>query len=509
MKLLKKFFSKICIFAIALFLQVGLVLATALYFESYLFAFQVASIVLAVLIFLSVVNKKESPEFKLPWLVLILLFPVFGTIIYIMFANSKISPRQFKIMVEAACRCKKFVEITPRENEEIRRVTGEYYGVETYLRKNAYSRGYLDNRVVYFSSGEKFFADLITELERAEKFIFMEYFIVDHGKLWDRIHELLIRKAAAGVEVRLMYDDIGTLGLLKFNYFKRLKKEGINCLKFNPFRPVVTGVHNNRDHRKITVIDGRVAYTGGANIGDEYANEAGKLGYWKDSAVKVCGSAVRAFTVMFLELFDATAKSFSDYEKYLGATFEKYEDGGCVHPFGAGPKPFYKELVGENNYMNIINSAKNYLFISSPYLIPDYNLITALRNAAFRGVDVRIVTPHKPDKRIIFNMTRSNYKYLLQAGVKIYEYTPGFIHAKGMIADGEIACVGTINLDYRSLVHHYECGAVLYKTPCIADIRADFDKIFGVSEEITPEKCKMGFFASLINAVLNLFSPML
>ena len=327
--------------------------------------------------------------------------------------------------------------------------------------------------------------------------------------MWDGIHEILKQKAAAGVEVRVMYDDIGCAGLLPGSYYKKLKKEGIDCVKFNPFRPVVSGIHNNRDHRKITVIDGKVGYTGGVNLADEYINETSRFGHWKDTALKIQGSAVSNLTVLFLQLFDAMRKSFSDFEKYLGTDYESFDEDGYIHPFGDGPKPFYSELVGSNNFINIINSAEKYVWISTPYLIPDYNLLSALRSAAYRGVDVRIITPGIPDKKIIFNMTRSNYKYLLQAGVKIYEYSPGFIHAKEMLADGVTAFVGTVNLDYRSLVHHYECGAVLYKTPCISEIEEGFEETLQASREITDDNFKMNFFASLLNGILDLFSPML
>lgn len=509
MKFLKLLFSKIFISFLALAIQLAVFFTVLFVFEQYVVWLQIASYVLGLLIIFGIIGKKEPPEFKTPWLVIILVLPFFGLVIYSMFANSKMSTSQYKKMVDVACRCKKFSELTPAENDGILSEIEDCTGIENYLRRNAFSRGHLNNRVDYFKSGEEFYADLLEELEKAEKFIFMEYFIIDRGKMWDGVHEILKRKAAEGVEVRFMYDDIGSAGLVRGSYYKKLRKEGINCIKFNPFRPVLSGIHNNRDHRKITVIDGKVAYTGGMNLADEYINEKVRFGHWKDTAVKVRGSAVGNFTAMFLQLFDSSKKGFSDYGRYLDIEYESFEDGGYIHPFGDGPRPFYTELVGSNNYINIINSAKDYVYVSTPYLIPDYNLVSALRNAAFRGVDVRIITPHIPDKKMVFNMTRSNYKYLFESGVRIYEYTPGFIHAKGMVADGTTAFVGTVNLDYRSLVHHYECGAVMYKTPCIADIKADFDETLAVSQEITPGNFKMSFFASFLNAVLNLFSPML
>ena len=509
MRILKLLFSKIFISALALLIQIAFVVLILLFYEVYFAYFQIFSAALSLLIVFGIIGKKESPEFKAPWLVIILVLPFFGTVIYCMFANSKMSTKQYRHMVEIVCRCKKYSELTVSENNEIYKTLGEFSGIENYLRKNSYSRGHLNNKVEYFRSGEKFYADLLSELDKDEKFIFMEYFIISYGKMWDGIHDILVRKVFEGVEVRVMYDDIGCAGHISGNYFKKLKKEGINCIKFNPFRPVISGIHNNRDHRKITVIDGRVAYTGGVNLGDEYINEKHPFGHWKDTAIKVQGSAVCNFTQMFLQMFDTSSNQFSDYDRYLDIEYEKFDEGGYIHPFGDGPKPIYPELIGANNFINMINCAKNYVWVTTPYLIPDYNLTSALRNAAFRGVDVRIIVPHIPDKKIIFNMTRSNYKFLLEAGVKIYEYTPGFIHAKGMVCDGKSAFVGTINLDYRSLVHHYECGAVMYGNPCIADIKADFDETLSLSSEVTTQNFKFGFIPSLINAVLNLFSPML
>lgn len=493
---------------LALLIQLSAIALTVLFFNKYFFTFQILEAVVGILIFLHVINKNESPEFKLPWLAILLIFPLFGTAVYVLFANSKMPLKQFGRMVDAACRCNGYMRLTPESNAEILGFLADYSGIECYLRKASFSRGYLHNRTKYFPSGEEFYKDLLAGLEKAERFIFMEYFIIDCGKMWEGISEILARKAAAGVEVRVMYDDIGSAGRLGAFYYKKLRKAGINCVKFNPFRPVVSGIHNNRDHRKITVIDGKCAYTGGVNIADEYINEKKRFGHWKDTALRVEGEAVKNFTAMFLETFDAASKRVSDYKKYLDLDYEKFE-GGYVHPFGDGPKPFYKELVGSNTIINILSAAKKYVYITTPYLIPDYNLISALRAAAMRGVDVKIITPHIPDKKIVFHMTRSNYRYLMQSGVKIYEYTPGFIHAKSAVADGVLAMVGTINLDYRSFVHHYECGAVLYKEPCIRDIVADFERTISVSREMREGTYKMSAFASLVNAVLKLFSPML
>lgn len=506
MKILKLLFSKILVVVLLLVVQVALIFVATFILELFPL-FQLISVIVALGIFFSIVNRKENPEFKIPWLVLLFLLPFFTIMIYLLFARSKMSKKDAARIRSIAEQTQKYTD--KAKTDDVSAALGGNSGIESYLAKTSYMHGHLDNRVTYYKLGEEFWAALLDELEKAEKYIFMEYFIVHHGKMWNSIHDVLVRKAKQGVEVRLMYDDIGTVGMLKSGYYKKLRKEGINCYKFNTFRPVVSGVHNNRDHRKITVIDGKVGFTGGVNLGDEYINENKRLGHWKDTAIKIEGSAVDNLLALFLQLFDMTAKTESDYAKYFLTEHEKFEDGGYIHPFGDGPKPFYEEQVGENNYINLINAARRYAYITTPYLILDYNLTTALRNAAFRGVDVRIITPHIPDKKMILNMTRSNYTQLLKAGVKVYEYTPGFIHAKMLVADDELAFVGTINLDYRSLVHHYECGAVLYKAPCIKQIKEDVDQTISVSQEVTLQNFKMGKIASVTNALLNMFSPML
>lgn len=506
MKILKLIFSKLLIIVLLFLAQIALIF-TAVYFLEYFPVFQLISLIISILIFFAIVNKKEPPEFKIPWLVLLAIMPFFTIMLYILFANNKMQKRRSKRLQAIQAKIKNCMA---ENSGDPSKILGDEIGICNYLEKTSYLPGHTDNRVSYFKVGEEFWNDLLIELNKAKKFIFMEYFIVHEGVMFDEIHKVLAKKAKEGVEVRLMYDDIGSVGAVKHGFCKRLKKEGINCRKFNPFRPIVSGIYNNRDHRKITVIDGKVGYTGGVNLGDEYINKKQRCGHWKDTAIKVEGSAVSNFTEMFLEMFDMNAKIVcDDYSKYFVKNPQKFENGGYVHPFGDGPKPFYVEQVGENNYINLINCAKKYCYITTPYLIPDYNLITALRNAAIRGVDVRIITPHIPDKKIILNITRSNYSVLLNAGVKIFEYTPGFIHAKMLLADDVLALVGTINLDYRSLVHHYECGAVMYKTACIEDIKSDFTEILTVSQQITNENFKMSKISRLINAILSIFSPLL
>lgn len=504
MKIFKLLFSKILVVVLLLLMQLALIFVTAVVLEVFTL-FRLISVIIGLTVFFTIVNKKECPEFKIPWLVLLFILPFFTVILYLLFANPKMPKKDYLRLQTIHAKTKKYTD----NKSDTRPVMQENYGIEKYLNNNAFLYGHTNNKVTYYKVGEDFWQDLLVELNKAEKYIFMEYFIIDHGKMWDSVHEILKRKVTEGVEVRLMYDDIGTAGKLNGGYYKTLRKEGINCYKFNTFRPVVSGIHNNRDHRKITVIDGKVGFTGGVNIGDEYINENKRLGHWKDTAIKIEGSAVDNLLAMFLQVYDMNGKISEDYEKYFLSEHERFEEEGCVIPFGDGPKPFYNEQIGENNYVNMINSAKHYCYITTPYLILDYNVTTALRNAAFRGVDVRIITPHIPDKKAVFTMTRSNYSYLLKAGVKIYEYTPGFVHAKMLVCDDELAFVGTINFDYRSFVHHFECGAVLCKTPCIKEIKLDFEQIFDLSQEVTLSNFKMGKLASLTNALLNMFSPMI
>lgn len=504
MKFFKLLFSKILVVVILFLAQVALIFAAVRLLQIFPL-FHLISVLVALAVFLHIVNKKEPPEFKIPWLVLLFLLPFFTIMVYLLFANPKMTKKECARLKSIQAETDKHLSPDPG----CAAVLGDNSGIENYLSEIGSLHGHTGNRVTYFKVGEDFWQDLLAELARAEKYIFMEYFIVHSGKMWNAIEEILLRKVKEGVEVRLMYDDIGSMCTTKRGFCKKMRKAGVDCRKFNPFRPVVSGVHNNRDHRKITVIDGKIGYTGGVNLGDEYINADHRLGHWKDTAIKIEGSAVDNLLALYLQLFDMNAKKTAeDYGKYF-AEHQTFDCGGYIHPFGDGPKPFYTEQIGENNYINLINAAKRYCYITTPYLIPDYNLTAALRNAAFRGVDVRIVTPHIPDKKIVFNITRSNYPYLMKAGVKIYEYTPGFIHAKMLVADDELAFVGTINIDYRSLVHHYECGAVMCKTPCIADIKSDLDGIFSASQQISPQNFKMGKLARLTNAVLNMFSPML
>ena len=349
---------------------------------------------------------------------------------------------------------------------------------------------------------------MLEDLKKAEKFIFLEYYIIEEGLMWNSILKILEEKAAQGVEVKLLYDDIGCMATLSGDYTIQLRGRGIEAHKFNKVIPRLTVAYNNRDHRKIMIIDGQIAYTGGVNLADEYINHIERFGYWKDSGIRVDGSAVKAFTRLFLSTWYINRGEISDFDQYHLENQPRDGMGLCI-PYSSGPKPIYRAQVGKTVYQNLINQATDYVYITTPYLIADYDLTESIKNAALRGVDVRIVTPCIPDKKVIQLVTRGAYPDLLSAGVRIYEYSPGFLHSKQMLVDGEAATVGTINFDYRSLLHHYENAVLLYRTQSIIDIERDFEEIFKVSQEIYPHTIKTSWYQSLIKEIVQLFAPML
>ena len=456
---------------------------------------------------ISIVNRSMNPESKVTWL-LVAFVPIFGPLLYIMFGERRLSRKEIKQL-------KRLQTMVNREDnsQSLRRSLKENdksaYGVIKSLlsmdtNADVYDR--TDSR--FFSSGESMWRQMIEDLKKAEKFIFLEYYIVEEGLMWDSILEILEEKAAQGIEVKMLYDDIGCMATLPGDYTLQLRSRGIEVHKFNKVIPRLTVAYNNRDHRKILVIDGQVAYTGGINLADEYINHVERFGYWKDSGLRLDGPAVKAFTRLFLATWYINRGEVSDFDQYHLESQIKTGSGLCI-PYSSGPKPIYRAQVGKVVYQNLINQATDFVYITTPYLIIDYDLTESIKNAAMRGVDVRIVTPFIPDKQIIQLVTRGAYPDLLSMGVRIYEYTPGFLHSKQIIVDDEFAAVGTINFDYRSLVHHYENAVLLYKTQSIFDIKKDFEEIFSVSREIYPHTIKTSWYQSLIKEIVQLFAPML
>ena len=507
MKFLKLLFSRTILVALAILIELAFIVLSFRYFNNIL-TVQIISAILGFLAYLNLLNRQQSPELKMPWLVAFTIVPIFALVLYVTISNNRPSRKQRKMIAKIN---KKKIEYTSQSNNDTQQVEDyltENCVIREYLINTTHMSGTLGNNLKYFDLGEKYFDSLLEDLRMAKNYIFLEYFIIDNGYMWNQIHEILVQKAKEGVEVRVLYDDIGTAGKIRSNFHKKLRKEGIQCYKFNPFVPVVSGIHNNRDHRKIAIIDGQVGYTGGINLADEYINRIHPFGHWKDTGIRIEGPAVKNLVLLFLEIYDISQNKFSDYDKYLNITYKEFENGGYVHPFGCGPTPYDVEQVGENNYINMIDSAQHSIYITTPYLIIDNNLTMALRNAALKGVDVRIITPHIPDKKIVFGMTRASYKYLMQAGVKIYEYSPGFIHSKQMLVDEKLAFIGTINLDYRSLVHHYECGAVVVDKDFANDMNKDFKQLFEVSEQQSFSNLKINKFTQFINSILAIFRPL-
>lgn len=455
----------------------------------------------------SIVNRSMTPESKVTWL-LVTFIPVVGPLIYLMFGERRLSRKEMKQL--RSMDSMKFREDNSYELRlDLKKKNKSAFGIVKSLLSMDHNADVYDGTASqYFALGEEMYVAILEDLKSAEKFIFLEYYIIEEGKMWNSILEILKEKAAQGVEIKLLYDDIGCMATLPGDYTETLRSFGINAHKFNKVIPRMTVAYNNRDHRKILVIDGQIGYTGGINMADEYINHIVRFGHWKDGGIRLDGRAVKALTRLFLMNWYINRGEITDFDKYHLEN-KAVEGEGLYIPYGSGPKPMYRTQVGKNVYQNIISQATDYVYITSPYLIIDYDLTENIKNAAMRGVDVRIVTPYITDKKLIQPITRGSYRELLDAGVRIYEYTPGFVHSKNVIADDELAVVGTINFDYRSLVHHYENAVLLYKVPALADIKADFENIFEVSTEVHDGIFKSTWYQNLLKEIVQLFAPML
>ncbi len=508
-RLFKSLFGRLTIVAIAILLQITVLLVVLLVASAVYFQLALVMSVLTLLTIVHIVNRDMNVDSKIPWIIFVCFVPLFGCICYMMFSKNHIPLWQRRLLKKIRFESLEAIASQHTRQSHYANVMKDHYGQSKYLYTSSGGVQHDLTDTMYFSSGETFWKSLLHDLKNAQKYIFMEYFIIERGKMWDSILEVLKKKVDEGVEVRVMYDDIGCISKLPSNYFKTLRKMGIKCQRFNPFRPIVSAVHNNRDHRKITVIDGIVGYTGGLNLADEYINHTHPFGYWKDTAVRLEGSAVSNLVVLFLQSWDVMAKTPEEFEDYVATSYPTYPDSGVVVPFGDGPRPLYNDLIAENAYLSIINQAKKYVWITTPYLIIDSQLKNALQSAVQRGVDVRIYTPGVPDKKLIFTVTRSHYKQLLKYGVKIYQYTPGFLHAKSIIADDSVGIVGTINLDYRSLIHHYECGVWMYRTRALSQLKADIIHIQEESQQQDDTTAKLNAVQRLVSAFIAVFTPLM
>ena len=494
---------------IIMLLELFLVFAAFFYFNqlvpNWLSALVIVSLYIGTI--LAIVNRNMPPESKVTWL-LFAVVPVFGFLLYLMIGERRLSKKEIQQLQKMDSM--KFREDNSYDlRVELKQENKSAFGIVKSLLSMDHNADVYDGTASqYFPLGEKMFEAMLDDLRSAKKFIFLEFYIIDPGVMWNRILEILVDKVQQGVEVKLLYDDIGCMATLSGDYTKRLRKMGIDAHKFNKVIPRMTVAYNNRDHRKILVVDGQVGYTGGINLADEYINHIVRFGHWKDGGVRLEGRAVKALTRLFLMNWYINRGEITDFDRYHFDS-QRVEGKGLYIPYGSGPKPIYKEQVGKAVYQNIINQAIDYVYITTPYLIIDYDLTEDIKNAAMRGVDVRIVTPFIPDKKLIQIVTRGAYPDLLEAGVKIYEYTPGFIHSKNVISDDELAVVGTINFDYRSLVHHYENAVLMYQTETIADIKQDFEDLFDVSKEISLETLQNSWYQRLLKEIMQLFAPLL
>ena len=468
-----------------------------------------ASYLAGIFIIILLVKRDETASYKMVWMIVIVALPIGGAILYLIFGNNLTSRRMATHVKEHAVVAKLLDSdaIPPHVQLKDNHKMG---GIIEYIRHASSYHPYENTDITYYPMGELMFEDMLAELAKAEKFIFMEYFIISNkSKMWNMLLEVLIQKANEGVDVRLIFDDIGSLGLFNAAYASYLRSQNIKVMRFNPIVPFISPFMNNRNHRKIMVIDGHTGFNGGINIDDQYINLNDFLGTWKDTGVRLKGEAVWSFTLMFIETWNTFSKKenvrITDHVMYK-VPGNNYTGSGIVLPYG--DTPLGSERLGENIYIDILSKAQRYVYIFSPYLIISEKMIYALQMAAKRGVDVRIVTPGTPDKWIVHRLTRSYYRYLLKAGVKIYEYTPGFLHAKSFVCDDDIAVVGSINLDYRSLYLHFECATLLYKSGVIMDIKEDALKTIDASEEILLGKGRL-FFHELFDAVLHLFAPLM
>ena len=493
--------------AFGVVLQVYWIVTFAIKLNSYYAVLSTATSFVALILVFRIYGETYNSAYKMSWIVLILAFPILGVCLFVLFGNEGSTAMIRHHLANIDTQTDKLLNQKPDVLEHLKK-DRRIYNQSWYLWKKAGFPVYQNTDVRFYKDTCEALEAQKEELKKAEKFIFMEYHAIQDSTAWAGIEAILKEKAASGVDVRVFYDDMGSIGFLSKPFVKRLQSEGIRCKVFNPVMPVLNVFMNNRDHRKITVIDGKVGFTGGYNLADEYFNLTHPYGQWKDSGIRLEGEAVRSLTVIFLRLWSALEKEKEDLSGFFPEVSCDASAQGFVQPYS--DSPLDGERTGENVYLNLIKGAQDYVYITTPYLIIDDEMKRELTMAAERGVDVRIVTPGIPDKKLIYSVTRSYYAGLATRGVRIYEYEPGFIHAKQFLADGEIAAVGTINLDFRSLYLHFENGCLFYDCPAVADLKTDFDELFEISREVTGKySAKQNVAVRGVQCILRLFSPLM
>lgn len=510
--LLSIVFGRSGIIVIMVLIQIAFLLIGFQLLREYVFAAYWGAEILGVLLVINIINKPGNPAFKITWIVPILTFPVFGALFYLFFNEQWETRALNKRILKENAATVSLVYQQPRVMEALREDSDQMANLATYLRKTGGSAVHDHTSAKYYSSGEAVLETMLQELRNARQFIFLEFFIVSPGYMWETVLEILKAKVKEGVEVRFLYDGMCDLFQFPKDYPKELEKYGIQCRVFSPIMPALSTVQNNRDHRKILVIDGHTAFTGGINLADEYINRKERFGYWKDAAIMFKGDAVRNFTMLFLRMWTVTDKTGStpSYLKYIDVPMPAQETEGTGYVIPYGDNPLDTDQVGELVYLDMLNTAKRYVHIMTPYLVLDHELIVALTYAAKRGVDVKIIMPHIPDKKYAFILARTYYNELLDAGVKIYEFEPGFVHSKIFVSDDEKAVVGSINLDFRSMYLSFECAALLYKNEAVEEIERDVRETLKQCITVTRELYRsQSLPVRMAGKVLRLLAPLM
>lgn len=505
----KLVFSRTGLILLLILLQIGIFITTAEFFKSYMFFINGALTIMGVIVVIYIINSEGNPAFKMTWMLCVMASPAVCTLFYIFVkmqpGTKQLGTKLSMLRIETEPYMVQDMEVV----HALRASKPANANLAYYLSQQLGFPIHRNTEITYFSLGEEKFESMIHELKKAKEYIFMEYFIVEKGYMWNTILTTLAQKAQEGVEVRVMYDGTCAISKLSYNYPERLKKLGIQCKMFSPVKPFLSTTQNNRDHRKICVIDGEVGFTGGINLGDEYINRKHPFGHWKDTAIMMSGDAVQSLTMMFLQMWNVDEKKMESYEQYLTKKqLGLRRELGYVLPYG--DSPFDDENVGEEVYFHVLNHAKKYVHIMTPYLILDNEMITTLTRTAKSGVEVIIIMPHVPDKWYAFAVAKTYYTELIRAGVQVYEYTPGFVHAKLFVSDDDTAVVGTINLDYRSLYLHFECGAFIYNNSTVDRIERDFQSTLGRCHKVTLLEVKnRSMLTKIVGQVLRLFAPLM
>ena len=506
----KNSIGRLVFVGISVLLQVIWIINLFLWLNRYSAAISLFSTLIAVSVVFAIYGTHGNMAFKVPWMLLIAAFPIFGLCVFLLFGRSNLTrsmKKRYELIDEELF---PFLNGDDEVIKELQEKDLSIANQSDYIWKYGHYPVYHNTDVAFYADASQGLEAQLAELKKAEHFIFMEYHAIEQAESFERILNVLKDRAAHGVEVRIFYDDVGSIGFINHDFRKRMEENDIACRVFNPIIPVLSVFMNNRDHRKITVIDGKVGFTGGYNLANEYFNITHPYGHWKDTGIRLEGDAVKSLTVMFLEMWNYIINSTEDYEKFRPDAdyVAKIPSVGYVQPYS--DTPLDHENTGENVYMNIINSAQKYVYIFTPYLIIDHEMLVSLQNAAKRGVDVRIVTPGIPDKKFVYLLTQADYGVLIESGVKIYQYIPGFIHAKSFVCDDKIATVGSINLDYRSMYLHFECGVWCYKTEAVLQLKEDALAVIRQSQQIDLEFCKHRFVGvRMIQTCLRLLAPLL